>query len=124
LLDRRDGRRETGRLDISYLQALSADAAPALAKLPPALRRRGIAALADRLDSDDPWSFANLSRHRARTLLEGDAAPTPPTSPANSLLSHGQGGGHEVTGAGVVGAVFGAVPVDGSSPPMSSRNGG
>lgn len=72
--------RQTGRLDISYLQTLSADAAPALAELPPDLRRRGLDPLADRLDSDDPWSSANLSRHRARTLLERDASELPRTT--------------------------------------------
>ena len=32
--------------------------------------------------------------------------------------------GHEASGAGVVGTVSGAVPLGGSSPPMSSRKGG
>ena len=57
---------ETGRLDLAYLQTLSADAAPALAELPPALRDEALAPLAARLAEDEPWSSANLSRHRAR----------------------------------------------------------
>lgn len=62
--------RQTGRLDISYLQTLSADAAPVLTGLPADLRRRALAPLAIRLADQGPWSSANISRHRARTLLQ------------------------------------------------------
>jgi hypothetical protein len=65
--------RDTGRLDITYLQKLSADAAPALAELPPALRRRALAPLAVRLGEGEPWSSFNLSREHARRLLAGEA---------------------------------------------------
>lgn len=65
--------RETGRLDVAYLQALSADAAPVLAELPPALRRRALAPLAARLQEAEPWSSFNLSRERARDRLTGEA---------------------------------------------------
>jgi hypothetical protein len=65
--------RHTGRLDVAYLQTLSADAAPALADLPPALRRRALAPLAVRLAAGEPWSSFNLSRESARSQLAGEA---------------------------------------------------
>jgi hypothetical protein len=65
--------RDTGRLDVAYLQKLSADAAPALAELPPALRDRALAPLAVRLQKGEPWSSFNLSRDRARSQLAGEA---------------------------------------------------
>jgi hypothetical protein len=65
--------RDTGRLDVAYLQTLSADAAPALAHLPPALRRRALAPLAVRLAAGEPWSSFNLSRESARRQLAGEA---------------------------------------------------
>jgi hypothetical protein len=64
--------RENGRLDLAYLQTLSADAAPALAELPPALRRRALAPLALRLARGEPWSSFNLSRERARAVIGDD----------------------------------------------------
>jgi hypothetical protein len=65
--------RDTGRLDVAYLQTLSTDAAPALADLPPPLRRRALASLAERLGEGEPWSSFNLSRVRARRQLAGEA---------------------------------------------------
>ena len=62
--------RETGRLDVAYLQTLSADAAPVLAGLPPTLRDEALAPLVARLAGDGPWSSANLSRHRARCQIQ------------------------------------------------------
>jgi hypothetical protein len=62
---------ETGRLDVAYLQTLGADAAPAIAGLPPGLREVALAPLAGRLAQGDPWGSLNLSRHRARSLLAG-----------------------------------------------------
>jgi hypothetical protein len=59
----------TGRLDISYLQSLSSDAAPSIAKLPPSLRREALRPLTSRLASKDGWGSANLSRRRARHVL-------------------------------------------------------
>jgi hypothetical protein len=61
--------RETGELDIPYLQTLSADAVPALAELPPGVRSWVLEPLAVELAADEPWSSANLSRHRARQVL-------------------------------------------------------
>jgi hypothetical protein len=63
--------RETGRIDLFYLQELSADAAEAIAGLPPHLRREALAPLAARLEADEPWSSFNLSRDRARDVLAG-----------------------------------------------------
>jgi hypothetical protein len=59
----------TGKLDIAYLQKLSADAAPSLAKLPPGLREVAFGPLTDRLASGDGWGSLNVSRHRARNIL-------------------------------------------------------
>jgi hypothetical protein len=64
--------RETGRLDVAYLQTLSADATPVLAELPPALRRRALAPLAARLREAEPWGSYNLSRERARDRLSDE----------------------------------------------------
>lgn len=61
--------RETGRIDLAYLQGLSADAAPMLAELPPSLRRRTLAPLAARLARGDRWSSFNLARERARDSI-------------------------------------------------------
>ena len=66
--------RDAGRLDLPYLQRLSADAVPALAELPPALREQALAPVAAQLQESEPWSSYNLSRKRARTLLANDAA--------------------------------------------------
>ena len=60
---------ETGRLDVAYLATLSADAAPAIARLPEPLRQRALASLAAKLGVGEPWSSANLSRAHARSLL-------------------------------------------------------
>ena len=63
--------RDTGRLDLGYLQTLSTDAAPELASLPPSLRRPALEPLRSVLAEDEPWSSFNLSRRRARDLLGG-----------------------------------------------------
>jgi hypothetical protein len=64
--------RETGRLDVTYLQTLSADAAPALAELPPSMRRRALSPLTRRLAEDEPWSSFNFGRERARDAIAGE----------------------------------------------------
>lgn len=61
--------RDTGKLDVPYLQGLSADAVPSLAKLPEPLRFRVLAPYVERLDEADSWTSANVSRRRARALL-------------------------------------------------------
>lgn len=60
----------TGSIDESYLAGLSADAVPALVELSPELRRRVTTGLRERLRAGDPWGSANLSRSRARGLLD------------------------------------------------------
>ncbi|MGH3066026.1 MAG: DUF4173 domain-containing protein [Gaiellaceae bacterium] len=62
--------RGTGDLDIDYVQGLSADAVPSLAKLPEPLRAEVLAPFRARLAEDEPWSSANYGRHRAREVLE------------------------------------------------------
>jgi hypothetical protein len=62
--------RETGRIDLRYVSGLSADAAPALSRLPAPLRDEALAEIAEGLSREEPWSSANLSRRHARDLLE------------------------------------------------------
>jgi hypothetical protein len=61
--------RATGSLDVAYLQTLSADATPAIAKLPPDLRTVALGPIAGRLADGDGLGSWNLSRHRARDIL-------------------------------------------------------
>ena len=60
---------ETGRLDVRHLATLSADAAPAVARLPP--ERAGCVAwrLRAELGRSDGWAGANVARARARRVL-------------------------------------------------------
>ncbi|MGH3014471.1 MAG: DUF4173 domain-containing protein [Gaiellaceae bacterium] len=62
--------RDTGGIDLAYLRTLSADAAPELASLPPTLRASALGPLRSALAADEPWSSFNLSRTRARGLLD------------------------------------------------------
>ncbi|MET8043247.1 DUF4153 domain-containing protein [Micromonospora sp. NPDC005215] len=64
---------ETGRLDVSYLSGLSADAVPALARLPEPMRVCALGQIAAELPRDGLWG-ANLGRERARRDLA--AIPT------------------------------------------------
>ncbi|WP_328992671.1 DUF4173 domain-containing protein [Kribbella sp. NBC_01245] len=57
---------ETGKVDWSYLQSLSADAVPVLATLPPDV---AACALDGQKPSDDDWLEWNLGRHRAESRL-------------------------------------------------------
>ncbi|MFC1414171.1 DUF4153 domain-containing protein [Streptacidiphilus sp. N1-12] len=61
----------TGKIDLDYLRSLSADAVPALDKLPEPQRSCALGVIADDLESDDslPWYADNLGRSRARALL-------------------------------------------------------
>ncbi|KAB1905593.1 DUF4173 domain-containing protein, partial [Micromonospora sp. AMSO1212t] len=61
---------QTGKIDAWYLRALSADATPALAKLPDPVRRCTLSWIADDLAGPDPWYAWNLGRQRARKALE------------------------------------------------------
>ncbi|MFI2712153.1 DUF4153 domain-containing protein [Micromonospora sp. NPDC018662] len=61
---------QTGKIDAWYLRALSADATPALTKLPDPVRRCTLSWIADDLDQPDPWYAWNLGRQRARQALD------------------------------------------------------
>jgi hypothetical protein len=65
----------TGNLDVAYVQGLSADAVPALVRLPEPLRGRVLAPFEDRLSAPEPLTSANYGRHRARRLLESARTP-------------------------------------------------
>jgi two-component system sensor histidine kinase BaeS len=60
----------TGKADLAYLSGLSADAAPALDRLPEPQRSCALRHLADALQHGDSWTGLNLSRAQARTLLQ------------------------------------------------------
>ncbi len=67
----------TGDIDLRYLATLSADAAPALDRLPPGQRACALYAIAIRLDAtSDDWRTWNLDRSRARTVIEAGPPPT------------------------------------------------
>jgi Domain of unknown function (DUF4173) len=61
----------TGQIDPAYLATLSADAFPALDRLPAALRACALQDLAPALTASpaDPWYDFNLDRSRARSVL-------------------------------------------------------
>lgn len=61
--------RATGSIDVVYLAGLSADAVPALLKLPPEVRACVLGPITEGLDSGDPIVAHNLSRARARRAL-------------------------------------------------------
>ncbi|MEW2430033.1 DUF4173 domain-containing protein [Micromonospora sp. NPDC047644] len=60
---------ETGRLDVSYLSGLSADAVPALDRLPEPMRSCALGQIAAELPRDGFWA-TNLGRERARRVLD------------------------------------------------------
>ncbi|MFD5428039.1 DUF4153 domain-containing protein [Streptomyces sp. NPDC127084] len=62
--------KETGKIDIVYLGGLSADAVPALDRLPEPLRSCALAPIARDLErTDDPWYATSWSQVRARSIL-------------------------------------------------------
>ncbi|MEV4280421.1 DUF4153 domain-containing protein [Actinoplanes xinjiangensis] len=61
---------QTGKIDAWYLRALSADATPALTRLPDPVRRCTLSWIADDLEQPDPWYAWNLGRSRARAALK------------------------------------------------------
>ena len=62
---------QTGRVDVAYLSTLSADAVPALVRLPADLRACALVRLtSDLRDGTEPWYDFNLSRVRAHGLLK------------------------------------------------------
>jgi hypothetical protein len=62
------------RIDLDYVRGLSADAAPALAELPPPERRYALTEIRLRLSEGDGWAEWNLARARARDVLR-EATP-------------------------------------------------
>ncbi|MEU5933024.1 DUF4173 domain-containing protein [Micromonospora sp. NPDC047187] len=60
---------ETRRLDVGYLSGLSADAVPALDRLPEPMRSCALGEIAAELPRDGFWA-ANLGRERARRVLD------------------------------------------------------
>ena len=62
---------ETGRIDVSYLGTLSADAVPALDRLAEPMRSCALARIASRTGEADSWNEFNLSRSQARDALAG-----------------------------------------------------
>jgi Domain of unknown function (DUF4173) len=70
--------RETGRIDVSYLSGLSADAVSELTRLPKPLRVGALRDVSAELAEDEPWSSANLGRARARAALRGQPRSTAP----------------------------------------------
>ncbi|MGW0213313.1 DUF4153 domain-containing protein [Micromonospora chokoriensis] len=69
---------QTGRLDVGYLSGLSADAVPALVRLPEPVRACALGQIAAELPRDGVWE-TNLGRERARREL----ASVPVTTPAD-----------------------------------------
>lgn len=59
----------TGKIDLWYLRALSADATPALTTLPPELRGCPLSWIVPKLEQPDPWYAWNLGRQQARQAL-------------------------------------------------------
>jgi hypothetical protein len=83
---------KTGRIDLGYLASLSADAVPALVRLPPALR--GCALQQQALDiagTSDPWYDVNLARVRARRLLGAHPLEECPSQTAQALHHYESG---------------------------------
>ncbi len=67
----------TGKLDWSYLAGLSADAVPALDRLPEPYRSCVLLRLGTR--EEDPWYALNLGRERARAILARHPVRTDPS---------------------------------------------
>ncbi|GAA4678770.1 hypothetical protein Prum_043310 [Phytohabitans rumicis] len=61
---------QTEKIDVAYLSGLSADAAPALDRLPAPLRGCALGNVSDDLAEDHDWRQWNLARSRARAVLE------------------------------------------------------
>jgi signal transduction histidine kinase len=68
--------RQPGTYDLDYLRGLSADAVPALQRLPEPERSCVLSEVVrrNRLDEPDPWNGWNLARARARDLVAANPA--------------------------------------------------
>jgi hypothetical protein len=67
---------DTGKIDVGYLRNLSADAVPALDRLPEPMRSCTLLSIAFDLREDDAAMSTNLSRERAREILESRPSST------------------------------------------------
>jgi hypothetical protein len=74
---------DTGKIDVGYLRNLSADAVPALDRLPEPTRSCALLSIAFDLREDDAAMSTNLSRERAREILE--SRPSSNTADCSSL---------------------------------------
>ncbi|OLT33194.1 hypothetical protein BJF79_07900 [Actinomadura sp. CNU-125] len=82
----------TGKIDLLYLQDLSADAVPVLDRLPEPQRSCALWLIDRKLTEDEPAMSANLGRARARDLL-ADAPPAQGSGYETcSALVYGTGG--------------------------------
>ncbi|GAA1078720.1 DUF4173 domain-containing protein [Kitasatospora arboriphila] len=67
---------QTGRIDVGYLRDLSADAVPALDRLPEDQRACALQKIARDLDDDRlPWYATSLAEARAREILKDRSVP-------------------------------------------------
>jgi len=81
---------QTGRIDVAYLATLSADAVPALDRLPVELRNCALHRIDRQLtDTSDPWFDTNASRNAARSRLERQPVGVCHTPEAGSRMSTG-----------------------------------
>lgn len=62
--------KDTGKIDVPYLRDLSADAVPALDRLPEPMRTCALQRTASELAENGPAMSANLARARAREILD------------------------------------------------------
>lgn len=74
----------TGQVDTAYLRSLSADAVPALSRLPEPERS---CALAGRTPATDPWYAWNVGRARGDSALTGTPVPAPAAQRACAATS-------------------------------------
>lgn len=71
-----DRYQSTGHIDLDYLSTLSADAVPALLRLPQQMRGCALSRLTVRLGTTrDPWYDDNAARQHARQLLRASSVP-------------------------------------------------
>ncbi|MDJ0341584.1 DUF4173 domain-containing protein [Streptomyces sp. H10-C2] len=61
--------RSTQGIDLAYVRTLSADAVPALDRLPEPMRSCALSAIEQELDNGEPWYATSLSEARARSIL-------------------------------------------------------
>ncbi|REF35685.1 DUF4153 domain-containing protein [Thermasporomyces composti] len=81
--------RELGTYDLDYLRGLSADAVPALQRLPEPARTCVLRDVvrSNLLDEPDPWNGWNLARARARDLVAANPADPSVSCPEPSFAS-------------------------------------